>query len=253
MGFFKDILVRRPGPEMPVAGAGPVAVENRFHVVSHVGSVIRLRREYEERYVILHRHVFPEVAERIRKSNIRNYSIFLRDGLLFSHLEYIGEDFQSDMAAMADPVTREWWKLTEPMQAPLRTRKKGEWWAPATFLGHFGGDVDLPVGGTRWAVRRRIGRVSPGRLRPFVERVRADGMVILRSRGLQNVSLFCRDGWLYAYGEYRGSQWEHDLAAFLQDPGVAEVEKGFGAILGGTSSRSGRKEWEPMHEVFHQV
>lgn len=253
MGFFKDLLVRRPVPEKPVAEAAPVAVENRFHVVSHVGSVIRLRREYEERYVILHRHVFPEVAERIRKSNIRNYSIFLRDGVLFSHFEYIGEDFKSDMAAMGDPVTREWWKLTEPMQAPLRTREKGEWWASATFLGHFGGDVDLPVGGKRWAVRRPIGRVNPRRLRLFVEQVRAEAMLILRSRGLQNVSLYCRDGWLYAYGEYGGSQWEHDLAAFLQESGVAEIEKGFSGMLGGTSSRSGRKAWEPMREVFHQM
>ncbi len=253
MSFFRERFFRRTIPEKPAAAGLQVAAENRFHVVAHLGSVIRVRREYEERYEILHRHVFPEVAERIRKSNIRNYSIFLRDGVLFSHLEYMGEDLNADMAAMADPVTKEWWKLTEPMQVPLRTRKKGEWWAPATFLGHFGGDVDLPSGGKRWAVRRRIGRVGPGRLRLFVEQVRAQGVSVLRSRGLQNVSLYCRDGWLYAYGEYGGSLWEHDLAAFLQDPGVVEVERGFSGFLGASSSRTGRKAWEMMREVFHQM
>ena len=154
MSVFKNLFERRRPSQASTTVSSVPVTENRFHVVSHVGSLIRLRAEYEERYIILHRHVFPEVAERIRKSNIRNYSIFLRDGLLFSHLEYVGSDLSADMAAMGDPVTKEWWKLTEPMQMPLKTRQKGEWWAPATFLGHFGGDVDLPAHGMRWTVRR---------------------------------------------------------------------------------------------------
>jgi cytidyltransferase-like protein len=28
----------------------------------------------------------------------------------------------------ADPVTRDWWKLTDPMQEPFPDRKDGEWW-----------------------------------------------------------------------------------------------------------------------------
>ncbi len=251
MGFLRDVFARRRPPEVVAAVPVVAPPENRFHVVSHMGSLIRLRKEHEERYIILHRHVFPDVAERIRKSNIRNYSIFLRDGLLFSHLEYVGTDLTADMAAMADPVTKEWWKLTEPMQVPLRTRHKGEWWAPATFLGHFGGDVDLPAGGIRWVFRRRVGRVGAKRLRGFVEGVRARSATLLRAHGLQNVSLYCRDGWLYVYGEYAGSQWERDGAAFLLDPGVAATEKEFLLILHEKTSRVDRKAWEPMREVFH--
>ncbi len=63
----------------------------------HRGSVIRLRPEYEERYVILHKHVFPGVLKRIRKSHVRNYSMFLLDGVLFSHLEFVGRDYEADM------------------------------------------------------------------------------------------------------------------------------------------------------------
>jgi L-rhamnose mutarotase len=253
MSRFKDIFVRRrPSAEPTVTSAAP-ASENRFHVVVHLGSLIRLRAEYEERYIILHRHVFPEVAERIRKSNIRNYSIFFRDGILFSHLEYVGSDLAGDMAAMGDPVTKEWWKLTEPMQIPLKTREKGEWWAPATFLGHFGGDVDLPARGIRWALRRHVGRVNPKRLRVFVEQVRAKSASVLRAHAFQNVSLYCRDGWLYVYGEYGGSQWERDAAAFLQDPGLTVAEKEFLEILQEKRSRTERKNWESMREVFHQM
>jgi L-rhamnose mutarotase len=252
MGPLKDFLSRRrPREDTPPASAVPPQ-ENRFQVVVHLGGLIRLRREYEERYIILHRHVFPEVAERIRKSNIRNYSIFLSGGILFSHLEYVGSDHAADMAAMADPVTKEWWKLTDPMQMPLRTRKKGEWWSPALFLGHFGGAVDLPAHGMRWAFRRQIGRVSPGRLRSFVEQVRTGMVPALRARGLQNVSLYSRDGWLYVYGEYSGSRWEADGAAFLEDPATVAIEKGFLALLGAKKGRADRKAWEPMREVFHQ-
>ena len=84
--------------------------------ITRFGSIIGLKPEYEERYIILHKHTFPGVLNRIRKCNIQNYSIFLRDGLLFSHFEYVGSDFDADMANMADDTTKDWWKLTDPMQ-----------------------------------------------------------------------------------------------------------------------------------------
>ena len=95
-----------------------------------VGSLIKLKPEYEERYIILHKHTFPGVLDRIRKSNIRNYSIFLRDGMLFSYWEYIGGEYDGVIEEIGrDDVTKEWWKLTDPMQEPLETRKEGERWA----------------------------------------------------------------------------------------------------------------------------
>ena len=94
------------------------------------GSLIKLRPEWEERYIILHKYTFPGVLERIYKSKIRNYSIFLHEKILFSYYEYAGNDFDRDMAEIAeDPVTKDWWKLTDPMQEPLETRRNGEWWA----------------------------------------------------------------------------------------------------------------------------
>jgi len=73
----------------------------------------------------------------IRCCNIRNYSIYLRDGLLFGYFEYHGSDFEADMAKMAaDPKTQEWWKLVGPMQLPLESRAKGEWWASMEEVFH---------------------------------------------------------------------------------------------------------------------
>lgn len=100
-------------------------------------SIVGLRPEKLEEYVRLHRDVWPAVLERIRLCNIRNYSIFYRDGLLFSYFEYHGNDYAADMAAMAaDPATQEWWKLTDPCQKPLETAAPGQWWAPAEEFFH---------------------------------------------------------------------------------------------------------------------
>ena len=37
----------------------------------------------------------------IQECNIRNYSIYYRDGYLFSYYEYVGDDYEADMAKMA--------------------------------------------------------------------------------------------------------------------------------------------------------
>jgi L-rhamnose mutarotase len=92
--------------------------------------VIRLKPEKLREYKALHANPWSEVLQMIHACNIRNYTIYHKDGLLFSHFEYIGDDFEADMKRMAaDPKTQEWWKLTDPCQEPLETRKPGEWWA----------------------------------------------------------------------------------------------------------------------------
>lgn len=108
--------------------------ENHEHPtrMKRVASVIRLRPEKAEEYRALHAAVWPAVQERIRASNITNYSIFLRDGLLFAYYEYVGDDYDADMAAIrADEITQQWWKLTDPCQEPLPTAQEGEWWVEA--------------------------------------------------------------------------------------------------------------------------
>lgn len=101
------------------------------------GSVIKLKPEKEAEYRKLHANAWPSVLEMIRECNIRNYSIYFKDGFLFSYFEYHGEDFESDVTKMAsDPDTQAWWKLTDPCQEPLETREEGEWWASMEELFH---------------------------------------------------------------------------------------------------------------------
>jgi L-rhamnose mutarotase len=94
------------------------------------GSIIKLKPEKLAEYRQLHANPWPEVLQMIRQCNIRNYSIYYKDGFLFSYFEYHGQDFAADMQKMvADPRTQAWWKLTDPCQEPLETRRPGEWWA----------------------------------------------------------------------------------------------------------------------------
>jgi L-rhamnose mutarotase len=100
-------------------------------------AVIRLRPEQEAEYRALHAAVWPAVLTTLTRANIRNYSIFLRDGLLFSYLEYVGEDYAADMARVAaDPETQRWWTFTDPCQQPVDTAAAGEWWAPMEEVFH---------------------------------------------------------------------------------------------------------------------
>ncbi|GHV73144.1 hypothetical protein AGMMS49940_04460 [Spirochaetia bacterium] len=90
-----------------------------------------------EEYKKLHADVWPGVLAMIRECNIRNYSIYYHNGLLFSYYEYTGSDYAADMAKMAaDPTTQKWWALCNPCQRPLAQRREGEWWAEAEEVFH---------------------------------------------------------------------------------------------------------------------
>ncbi len=101
------------------------------------GSVIKVRPEKLEEYKRLHAAVWPDVLKMIKDCNFDNYSIFYRDGYLFSYFEYTGTDLEADSAKMAaDPVTQDWWSHCMPCQQPVETAKEGEWWADMEEVFH---------------------------------------------------------------------------------------------------------------------
>ncbi len=109
--------------------------------VRRFGSVIGLRPEKKEYYLKLHANAWPGVLAQIRRSNIRNYSIYMAELegklYLFSYFEYVGDDFEADMAKMAeDPETRRWWKETDPCQFRLPGTPEGEQWLSIPEVFH---------------------------------------------------------------------------------------------------------------------
>lgn len=100
-------------------------------------SVIGLSAAHRDEYERLHAAVWPEVLNQIRVSNIRNYSIYRYGELLFSYFEYVGTDFEADMAKMsADPTTQKWWDVCKPLQSPVADRAEGEWWMAIPEIFH---------------------------------------------------------------------------------------------------------------------
>jgi len=101
------------------------------------GAMIKLRPEKEADYRQLHADVWPSVRDALTRANISNYSIFLRDGVLFSYFEYRGRDLETDLrTALADDGVRGWLTLTDACQVPIASASDGEWWAPAEELFH---------------------------------------------------------------------------------------------------------------------
>lgn len=102
------------------------------------GQVIAVKAEKLEEYKRLHANAWPGVLKMISDCNIQNYSIYYKDGLLFSYYEYVGNDYEADMAKMAaDEETQRWWDVCKPCQQPIDTRAEGEWWADMEEVFHY--------------------------------------------------------------------------------------------------------------------
>jgi len=93
--------------------------------VKRVGMVIGIKPDKLEEYQRLHADSCAGVRDLLSKANIANFSIFLRqlDGAkfyLFGYYEYIGDNYEEDMARLAaEPRNKEWLSVTDPMQIPL--------------------------------------------------------------------------------------------------------------------------------------
>ena len=86
--------------------------------------VTGLNPEKVDDYEELHANPWPSITKIISECNIQNMSIHKREIegklYLFLYLEYVGSDFDADMATMAaDPETQRWWKETDPCQIPM--------------------------------------------------------------------------------------------------------------------------------------
>ena len=105
--------------------------------MTRYASVIGMKPENRAEYERLHADVWPDILAKIYECNIRNYSIYRYGELLFSYFEYIGSNFDADMALMAeDPMTQKWWGVCKPLQTPVADRADGEWWAAIPEVFH---------------------------------------------------------------------------------------------------------------------
>ena len=101
------------------------------------GLVVEIKSSQIEEYERIHAAVWPEVLDNIRRHHITNYSIFRLGTTLFGYYEYIGNDFEADMADMRlDLKNQEWWAITDNMQFPLPDAGDGELWTMIPEVFH---------------------------------------------------------------------------------------------------------------------
>ena len=106
-------------------------------MVRRFGSVIKVKPEGLEPYKKYHANPLPGVNEMIKACHLKNYSIYSRGEYLFSYFEDDGEDYDADMAKMAeDPATQHWWDLVKPLMQPLDDRREGEFWSDMEEIYH---------------------------------------------------------------------------------------------------------------------
>ena len=75
----------------------------------------KLKPEKIGEYVELHKNPWPEILQIISECNITNYSISIRGDELYTYYEYVGDDYDADMAKMeSKSIMQEWWKHTKP-------------------------------------------------------------------------------------------------------------------------------------------
>ena len=92
--------------------------------VKRIGMVVGIKPECLEEYKRLHGDSNAGVRDLLNKYHIHNFSIYLQQiegkWFEFGYYEYTGDDFEGDMAKMdAEPRTKEWLKVCDPMQVPL--------------------------------------------------------------------------------------------------------------------------------------
>ena len=102
------------------------------------GQLGRLKAEKIEEYEALHADPWEGVLRTIHDCNLRNYSIFRRDDLVFAYFEYVGEDYEADMEKMAaDPETQRWWTYTKPCFVPYGIAEDQEFYADLKQIFYF--------------------------------------------------------------------------------------------------------------------
>lgn len=101
------------------------------------GQTIKLKPEGAKEYIQQHKAVWPGVLEKIKDCNISNYSIFLKDNILFAYFEYTGDNFDADMKKMAThKETQRWWDVVKPLMKPIETAGSNEFWANMKEIFH---------------------------------------------------------------------------------------------------------------------
>ena len=105
--------------------------------IQRYGMAVRLKDEKRQYYIDNHANVWPEVLEELKKINVQNYSIFLKEDFMFGYLEYTGIDFDGDMGKMQQiPIVEKWTKLMIDCFNPFPNNENNNSWVMMDEIFH---------------------------------------------------------------------------------------------------------------------
>lgn len=218
--------------------------------MQRIAQVIQVKDKDIPEYERIHAEVWPGVLETIAACNIRNYSIFRYNHLLFAYMEYHGDDWAADQAKMAaDPVTQEWWKITAPMQLPMPDVEEGAWWKMLPEVFH----TDAPHG----RLNKRIASVIHVKEKAIEEYVRIHAetwpgvLAAIADANIRNYSIYQYNHLLFTYMEYHGDDWEADMARNADDAVSQDWWKITTTMLQPVPEAAEGAYDYPIPEVFH--
>ena len=102
-------------------GTNPTPEQVEASGVRRILTTFALNAERERLYRELHADAWPGIVDRLKKSNMRNYSIFITElagrKYVVSYFEYTGTDWEADQQAIADDAeTQRWWQALAPCE-----------------------------------------------------------------------------------------------------------------------------------------
>ena len=98
---------------------------------------VRLKDEKRDFYIKNHASVWPEILEELKKINVKNYSIYLKEDFMFGYLEYDGNNFDEDMAVMQKiPIVDKRTKLMIACFNPFPNNEDNESWVMMDEIFH---------------------------------------------------------------------------------------------------------------------
>ena len=71
--------------------------------MQRIAQIVQIKEKDIPEYERIHADVWPGVLATIESCNIRNYSIYRYNNLLFAYMEYHGADYEADMEKIAWP------------------------------------------------------------------------------------------------------------------------------------------------------
>ena len=84
--------------------------------MKRIATITKLKSGMKEEYKKIHDKIWDDMVEAGHKANMRNFTIFVHEDYLFSYFEYIGDNYEADMARKNSlEVTKKWREATGAM------------------------------------------------------------------------------------------------------------------------------------------